>query len=166
MKENARHQQQDFRDRERRTRRMKIAVGTIVAIAIAAFALSSFTPVGGGSSSETSTAAEGFRRVTNDELKDQYDRGAVTIIDVRDGDEFLQSHIPGALHIPLARIESEIGYVPKGKPIVTYCTCPAEESSGAAARILEQRGVTNAGALQGGFQEWRRRGYPTASGSS
>ncbi len=166
MKENARQQQQETRDRERRARHVKIAIVAIVAIAIAAFALSSFTPAGGGSINETATSAGGFRRITNDELKEQYDRGAVTIIDVRDGDDFLQAHIPGALHIPLARIEGEIGYLPKGKPIVTYCTCPAEESSGAAVRILEQRGVTNAGALQGGFQEWRRRGYPTASGPS
>lgn len=165
MKENAKRQKQDLRDRERRARRVKVAIGTVVAVAVAAFALSSFTPAG-GSSTEAITAAGGFRRITIDEFKAQHERGEVTVIDVRDVEAFLQSHIPGALHIPLARIEGEIDYLPQGKPIVTYCTCPAEESSGQAVQILEHRGITNATALQGGLQEWRRRGYPTTSGSS
>ena len=103
--------------------------------------------------------------MTIDEFKPQFDRGEITVIDVRDQANFLQSHIPGALQIPLSRVEGEIRYLPKGKPIVTYCTCPSEESSGQAAQILEHGGVTKVAALQGGFQEWVRRGYPTAAGS-
>ncbi len=166
MKEDARQQKQELRGQERRARRIKVIVGTAVAIGVAAFALSSFLPAAGSSSSDHATAPAGFRRMTIDELKPQFDRGEVILIDVRDQADFLQSHIPGALQIPLSRIEGEIGYLPKGKPIVTYCTCPSEESSGQAAQILEHGGITRVAALQGGFQEWRRRGYPTASGSS
>lgn len=61
-------------------------------------------------------------RVTVDELKQKMAQNAVTVIDVRDADAYLEAHIPGALHIPLARIEGEIPYLPKDKPIVTYCT--------------------------------------------
>ena len=46
----------------------------------------------------------------------------VTLIDVRDKDAYLQRHIPGALHIPLSYIDGEVPYLPKDKPIVTYCT--------------------------------------------
>lgn len=56
------------------------------------------------------------------DAKKLVDSGAVTIIDVRDADSFIASHIPGALQIPLARIEGEVDYLPKGKPILTYCT--------------------------------------------
>lgn len=49
-------------------------------------------------------------------------RGSVTIIDVRDADSYIAGHIPGAMQIPLARIEGEVGYFPRGKPILTYCT--------------------------------------------
>ena len=166
MKENARKQNQEVRGRERRERRMKITLGTAVAIAVAAFALSSFRPVRGSSSTEQTASSSGFRRMTIDEFKPRFDRGEVTVIDVRDAADFQQSHIPGALQIPLSRIGGEIGFLPKGKLIVTYCTCPNEESSGAAVEMLEQGGITNAAALQGGFQEWRRRGYPTAAGTS
>ena len=166
MKEDARRQKQELRGQERRARRMKVIVGTAVAIVVAAFALFSFLPAAGSSSSDHATPPAGFRRMTIDEFKPQLDRGEITVIDVRDQADFLQSHIPGALQIPLSRIEDEIDYLPKGKPIVTYCSCPAEESSGAAAQILEHRGIPRVAALLGGFQEWRRRGYPTATGSS
>src|SRR4051812_36626710 len=61
-------------------------------------------------------------RVTVDELRDRLAKNEVTLIDVRDADSYLAAHIPGAMHIPLARIDGEIPYLPKGKPIVTYCT--------------------------------------------
>lgn len=61
-------------------------------------------------------------RIEPDDLLAHLKAGDVTIIDVRDADAFLASHIPGALHIPLARVDGEVPYLPKEKPIVTYCT--------------------------------------------
>ena len=48
--------------------------------------------------------------------------GTVTLIDVRHADNYTFAHIPGAMHIPLSFIEQEAPYLPKEKPIVTYCT--------------------------------------------
>jgi len=61
-------------------------------------------------------------RIKPDQLRDLIASNSVTVIDVRDAQSYLESHIPGALHIPMARIDGEIQYLPKGKPIVTYCT--------------------------------------------
>lgn len=61
-------------------------------------------------------------RISVDQLRQEMAAGKVTVIDVRDADAYIAAHIPGSLHIPLARIEGEIPYLPKGKPIVTYCT--------------------------------------------
>jgi len=61
-------------------------------------------------------------RIEPDDLLAHFKAGDVTIVDVRDADSFVAAHIPGALHIPLARVEGEVPYLPKGKPIVTYCT--------------------------------------------
>ena len=164
MKADLKKQKLRQRETERRQRRWKMTIVAVLAILAGGFALTSFfTP--DIASSET-PAAVGFRRITADELKPQFDRGEVTIIDVREADQFLQSHIPGALQIPLARIEGEIAYLPKGKPIVTYCTCPAEESSGQAVEILQHAGITGAAALQGGLAAWRKAGYPVESGLS
>ena len=46
----------------------------------------------------------------------------VVVIDVRAADNYTFAHIPGSMHIPLAYIEQEAPYLPKDKPIVTYCT--------------------------------------------
>ncbi len=54
--------------------------------------------------------------------KQEIDQGSVVVIDVRDADSYVAAHIPGSLQIPLARIEGEINYLPRGKPILTYCT--------------------------------------------
>lgn len=61
-------------------------------------------------------------RVPLIEAKQKIDSASVTVIDVRDADAYIAEHIPGAMHIPLARIEGEIPYLPKAKPILTYCT--------------------------------------------
>jgi len=56
------------------------------------------------------------------ELRSAMDRGEVIVIDVRDIDSYESGHIPGALHIPLAMLESQAPNLPRGKPIVAYCT--------------------------------------------
>jgi hypothetical protein len=61
-------------------------------------------------------------RIAAEDLRSKYNRGDVTVIDVRDAGSYAAGHIAGAIHIPLARIEGEIPYLPKGKAIVTYCT--------------------------------------------
>jgi rhodanese-like protein len=62
------------------------------------------------------------RRVKVEELRDLIAKNAVTVIDVRDAQSYLNAHIPGSLHIPMTRLDGEVPYLPKGKPIVTYCT--------------------------------------------
>jgi hypothetical protein len=61
-------------------------------------------------------------RISVEDLREQWKAGAVTVVDVRDDASFAAGHIPGAIHIPFARIEGEMSALPKNKPIVTYCT--------------------------------------------
>jgi 3-mercaptopyruvate sulfurtransferase SseA len=72
----------------------------------------------------TDTHAEhaAVARITPEDLKQKIDRNEVTVIDVRDASSYTQGHIPKALHIPLARVQGEIPYLPKDKPLVFYCT--------------------------------------------
>jgi rhodanese-related sulfurtransferase len=102
-------------------------------------------------------------RITLAEFQQHYDKGDVLVIDVRDADSYLASHIAGAIHIPVSYLEGEIPYLPPDQAIVTYCTCPAEESSGAAAQILRSKGFT-ASALLGGFKPWLTAGLPVREG--
>ena len=103
-------------------------------------------------------------RISVAELHERLAKNEVTLIDVRDADAYLEAHIPGAMHIPLARIDGEIPYLPKGKPIVTYCTCPHDEAAADANMILNHGGIANALALAGGLGAWQKAGYPIANG--
>jgi hypothetical protein len=62
------------------------------------------------------------KRISVTELQSKLSAKQVTVIDVRDKTTFVASHIPGSLHVPVAQIESQVTFLPKDKPIVTYCT--------------------------------------------
>jgi rhodanese-related sulfurtransferase len=103
-------------------------------------------------------------RITAEELKALLDKDEAIVIDVRNVEDFVDGHIPGALQIPLSFVEGEIPWFPRDKKIVTYCTCPAEETSGHAVLILQRGGLTNAAALVGGLDTWRARGFQVDTG--
>jgi len=48
----------------------------------------------------------------------------------------------------------------KGPKIVLYCTCPREETAARTAIMLHSLGIKNVRPLRGGFDEWKRLGYP------
>src|SRR5437660_10156806 len=49
-------------------------------------------------------------------------REPVTLVDVREGDEWRAGHLPGAIHIPRGYLELQVGEKPPAKdaPIVLY----------------------------------------------
>ena len=104
--------------------RLVYAVGGLLAVALVAFAIwHAYQPKPAPAPApEIAPETAGAPRIEPEDLLAHFKAGDVTIIDVRDADAFVASHIPGALHIPLARIDGEVSYLPKGKPIVTYCT--------------------------------------------
>jgi hypothetical protein len=61
-------------------------------------------------------------RISPEDLRQKTLRGEVTVIDVRSAADFQMGHLPGSLHVPVANVEAQIAYLPKGKPIVAYCT--------------------------------------------
>lgn len=61
-------------------------------------------------------------RIAVEDLRAKLNRNEVTVIDVRDASSFATRHIPGAINVPFASVESMLDQIPKDKPIVTYCT--------------------------------------------
>lgn len=105
-----------------------------------------------------------FRRITREEAYKLYQAGQAVFIDVRSHQSFSQGHIKGALSIPGSQLISRFDEVTPGKTVITYCACPAEESSGAAVVNLNAHGVKNAAALKGGYLEWKAARLPIAAG--
>ena len=46
---------------------------------------------------------------------------ALVILDVRNPNEYIAAHYPGALNIPVNELEDRIFEVPAGKPVLVYC---------------------------------------------
>jgi rhodanese-related sulfurtransferase len=91
----------------------------------------------------------------------------VTIIDVRSSEGYANSNktVKGAIHFKLRKLKSRLAFaplkdLPKDREIVTYCACPKDESSIAAAQILQASGFKRVRVLQGGWQEWLKVNGP------
>ena len=84
-------------------------------------------------------------------------QGDVILLDVRPEDEYAAGHVPGALNVPLDRLEAAIAMLPPGREIVAYCRGPYCVLSFEAVEALRRRGF-NARRLEDGFPEWKSAG--------
>jgi rhodanese-related sulfurtransferase len=106
--------------------------------------------------------------ISADELKAKVTSNhPVTIIDVRSSEGYASSTttIKGAIHFKVRKLRSRLTFpplkdLPKDREIITYCSCPKDESSIAAAQILQAAGFKRVRVLQGGWQEWLRANGP------
>lgn len=61
-------------------------------------------------------------RISLADSKAALDAGTAVFIDVRDADSYTASHVPGALNIPLAELQSRLSELDETQWIITYCT--------------------------------------------
>ena len=98
-------------------------------------------------------------RVSAAELKKMVADKQVVVIDVRSADAYKVSHLKGSLSLPLGEIEAgNFKSLPRDKRIITYCSCPAENTSARASVLLEKAGFKNVGTLRGGTAAWEQSG--------
>jgi rhodanese-related sulfurtransferase len=64
----------------------------------------------------------------------------VTILDVRPADEFPLGHLPGAVNIPLRKLEARLSVLKRSSEIVAYCRGPYCVLSYEAVAALRKRG--------------------------
>ena len=79
--------------------------------------------------------------------------GNVTIIDVRNPDEFAAMHIPEAINIPLVELNTRIREITPKEKIVTVCAKGGGRSA-EAALFLDLKGFKGATYLCGGTLGW------------
>jgi rhodanese-related sulfurtransferase len=104
------------------------------------------------------------QRITVPDAYEILRAGNGVLVDVRNADAYQYQRIQGALSIPLNEVAARAGELPQDKWIITYCTCPAEETSGAAATTLKNMGFERVAALLGGLQAWRGANLPVEFG--
>ena len=92
--------------------------------------------------------------------KQLIDQGAV-VIDVRGPKTYGESHIPGAISVPLSALESAIPRSladAKTKAVVVYCG-DGVTIGPKGTYLLNQAGYRQAVNLEGGFKSWKSAGY-------
>ena len=107
-----------------------------------------------------------MRRISTDELKEKLEKQEVELIEVLDEEEYENSHIEGAVNIPLGRIVSRSrNKYDEDEVLVVYCSDAECTASPAAARKLEGAGFHNVLHYRGGKKEWKEAGLPMEKGS-
>ncbi|MGH9470008.1 MAG: rhodanese-like domain-containing protein [Terriglobia bacterium] len=83
-------------------------------------------------------------------------------VDTRSSSEWsaTDAKLPGAIHVPEDEVAQHLKELPLGHPVVSYCSSPDEQASTRVAEKLMRHGFLNAQPLIGGFEAWRRAGYP------
>lgn len=109
--------------------------------------------------------ADTVARVTVAEAKQAVDSGQAVIVDVRPAADYANLHIRGAISLPAPETGSRVKELPSDKLLITYCSCPAEQTSISASQMYTNNGYQNTAAMVGGTQAWVAAGYPTTTGN-
>ena len=85
------------------------------------------------------------------------------IVDVRQPEEFKESHIPGAKLIPVGEFAERASELPRSANVVFYCTSGGERSQRAAQVALNDEGFAKVFRLVGGLAAWTDAKIPGLS---
>ena len=102
-------------------------------------------------------------RLEPEELKRLLDDGEqVFIVDLRhplelEPDPFT---LPGALHFAPDDLAARHHEIPRDRDIVLFCSCPSEATAAKTAMTLHKLGIERVRPLRGGYDEWKRLGFP------
>ncbi|HEX2919120.1 MAG TPA: rhodanese-like domain-containing protein [Edaphobacter sp.] len=102
-------------------------------------------------------------RLEPQELKELLDAGEpVYIVDLRHPLELVPDPftLPGALHVSPEDLTKRINEIPRDRDVILYCTCPNESTAANTALKLHKLGVERVRPLRGGYDEWKKLGYP------
>ncbi len=94
-------------------------------------------------------------------LKQWMDQGTVTLVDVREPNEYAKAHIPGAILLPLSRFDPAKIPSDPNRQVVLYC-----RSGSRSARAAEQlflAGYTEVTHLGCGIGDWKEKGFEIAT---
>ena len=78
----------------------------------------------------------------------------MTVLDVRDEDEWTHGHVPGAVHLYVPDVEHHAHELPREAPVAVHCA--SGYRAGIAASILERAGFGRVIHVAGEWSDWDR----------
>ena len=101
-----------------------------------------------------------IREITPQQVAAQL--GKVTIVDVREPEEFTAGHLPGAINIPRGLLEFRVDAHPilcdRDRTIVMQCQSGGR--SALATVAMQEMGYTKVVNMAGGFTAWKTTNLP------
>ena len=101
-----------------------------------------------------------IKEITVEEARRMLEKPGTVVIDVREGEEWRQGHLPQALGIPRGFLELRIEEKIADRKTPLIMQCASGTRSLLAARTLREMGYENVYNLQGGFNAWKQAGLP------
>ncbi len=83
------------------------------------------------------------------------------VLDVREGAEYADGHVPGAVHLSLKAIHQKLDSVGLDPSKRVYVICKGGMRSSSACSLMSRQGFTNLANVTGGTQAWLRAGLAT-----
>jgi len=105
------------------------------------------------------TSKDDSQAVTREELMAKVEAGSVQILDVRPEHEFEAGHVSGAINLPLAQLEQQLGSLDPKQEVVAYCRGPYCLLAFEAVALLRNNGFSIK-RLEDGYPEWKVAGLP------
>lgn len=102
--------------------------------------------------SETKEVEEFPHIVQNEELIEKINSRNITVVDVREPAEYIFSHIPGSISVPLGELDERMDEINKDKEI--YVVCRTGNRSNMAAKQLAENGYETVFNVKPGMTEW------------
>lgn len=98
---------------------------------------------------------DGITKINVETLQNRLGNGEITLLDVRETEEYEGGHIEGAVNAPLSSLkETELTYA-KDEPL--YIICRSGNRSAEAAKLLQERGYTEIYDVSGGMIAWEQK---------
>ena len=87
--------------------------------------------------------------------------GGAAIVDVREPDEYVAGHVPGAVLIPMGQLPRRTAEIDRNAPV--YVVCASGNRSATMTGFLRSAGF-DAYSVAGGTSGWARSGRPVVGG--
>jgi rhodanese-related sulfurtransferase len=111
-----------------------------------------------GSMQKIFEPGEPFERISVDQAKDMIERGGVQIVDCRQPAEYMEAHLTNSLLIPLDDLFERAAELDHDCPIIFVCAVGVR--SAVACETAAALGRTKLYNMEGGIQDWIKKGYP------
>jgi glyoxylase-like metal-dependent hydrolase (beta-lactamase superfamily II)/rhodanese-related sulfurtransferase len=88
--------------------------------------------------------------------------GHPVVVDVREPDEYVTGHVPGAVNVPQAELASRLDELPRDRRLLVICQLGMRSLR--AAQFLRQAGFAQVATVIGGTAAWFTGGRPMVTG--